>query len=86
MTTFLKDYVGEWNIGLKFKWMKRTTTFIQILHVADRSYLILSYPRRTVHTGEEPYCTGTLLHIFDSKKASEAASQPKVRNPPLRDF
>ncbi len=42
MTTFLKDYVGEWNIGLKFKWMKRTTTFIQILHVADRSYLILS--------------------------------------------
>ena len=26
-----------------------------------------------------------LLHMFDAKRASEAGSQPKVRQPPLKD-
>ena len=41
--------------------------------------------RRSLHAGDEPHCTATMLHIFDSKKCSEASSQPKVRPPPLRE-
>lgn len=40
---------------------------------------------RTLHPGEDPHCVSTLMHVFDSKKASEAGSQPKVRPPPLKD-
>ena len=41
--------------------------------------------RRSNHPGVEPHSTKVLCHMFDSKKCSEAASQPKFRPPPMKD-
>jgi len=51
-------------------------------------YLKKDHPSSKANSSpsKEPFCTATLVHMFDSKKASEAASQPKVRHPPLKDL
>ena len=40
--------------------------------------------RKPLHLGDEPVAHGLLGHFFDSKLASEANTQPKVRAPPLK--
>ena len=75
--TWAKDYHGEW----------RLTSYV---NPAVLNPIVAGDPcqhplRRSLHPGEEPHCTATLLHFFDSKKCSEAGSQPKVRQPPMKE-
>lgn len=79
----LHVFLHEW----AQRWKASSLHFLKLwlLATISQEVLWLLVSRKMLHGGEEPYSTSLLAHVFDSKKASEAASSPHLRQPPLKD-